>query len=66
MEKGVLSSGVSRFHCLTQSIYNIPPVQVQLDVKVWFLQDQLRGSDTTEIRVKFLKKLEDAVPAGED
>ncbi|CAI8049891.1 Trafficking protein particle complex subunit 3 [Geodia barretti] len=39
---------------------------VQLEVKVWFVQDQLRGSDSTEIRVKFLKKLEDAVPAGED
>lgn len=41
-------------------------LQVQLEVKVWFVQDQLRGSDTTEIRVKFIKKLEDAVPAGED
>ena len=70
VEKGVLSSGVSlyieREVPLSNTEYNIPPVQVQLEVKVWFLQDQLRGSDTTEIRVKFLKKLEDAVPAGED
>ena len=41
-------------------------LQVQLDVKVWFVQDQLKGNDTTEIRVKFIKKLEDAVPTGED
>ena len=41
-------------------------VQVQLEVKVWFAQDQLKGDDTTEIRVQLIKKLEDAVPAGED
>lgn len=40
--------------------------QVQLDVDVWFVQDTLKGDDTAEIRVKFKKKLEDAVPAGED
>lgn len=39
---------------------------IQLEVKVWFVQDQLKGSDTTEIRIKFVKKLEDAIPAGED
>ena len=43
-----------------------PPNQIQLEVKVWFVQDQLKGSDTTEIRIKFVKKLEDAIPAGED
>ena len=41
-------------------------IQVQLDVEVWFVQDTLKGDDTTEIRVKFKKKLEDAVPPGED
>ena len=41
-------------------------VQVQLEVEVKFIQDQLKGDDTTEIRVKFVKKLEDAVPAGDD
>ena len=40
--------------------------QVQLSVDVNFVRDQLRGDDSTEIRVKFFKKLEDAVPAGED
>jgi len=39
---------------------------VQLEVSVWFVQDQLKGDDTTEIRVKFVRKLEDAVPAGDD
>lgn len=41
-------------------------LQVQLDVQVFFLSDTLRGDDHTELRVKFVKKLEDAVPAGED
>jgi hypothetical protein len=39
---------------------------VQLDVTVWFVQDQLKGDSITEIRLKFVKRLEDAVPAGED
>ncbi|EDO30651.1 predicted protein [Nematostella vectensis] len=39
---------------------------VQMEVDVWFVQDALRGDETTEIRVKFIKKLEDALPAGED
>jgi len=39
---------------------------VQLEVDVKFVQDILRGDDLTEIKVKFIKKLEDAVPAGEN
>ena len=37
-----------------------------MEVDVWFVQDQLRGDETTEIRLKFIRKLEDALPAGED
>lgn len=37
-----------------------------MEVMVWFMQDQLRGDSVTEIKVKFVRKLEDAVPAGED
>lgn len=40
--------------------------QIQLEVDVRFVQDQLKGDDTTEIRVKFVRKLEDVVPAGDD
>ena len=40
--------------------------QVQMEVEVHFVQDALRSDDTTEIRVKFIKKLEDAIPAGEE
>jgi len=37
-----------------------------LEVEVKFVQDTLKGDDTTEIRVKFVKKLEEAVPAGDN
>lgn len=40
--------------------------QVQLDVSVSFAQDQLKGDNITELRVKFLRRLDDAKPAGED
>ncbi|KAG7154213.1 Trafficking protein particle complex subunit 3-like [Homarus americanus] len=39
---------------------------VQLEVMAWFIADQLKGDNVTEIRVKFVKRLEDAIPAGED
>ncbi|CAM4759377.1 unnamed protein product [Rotaria magnacalcarata] len=39
---------------------------VQLEVECRFVQDQLKGDNTTELRVKFLKKLVDALPVGED
>ena len=40
--------------------------QVHLEVTSWFVQDQLRGDPVTELRVKFVKRLEDSVPPGED
>uniref|UniRef100_A0A1L8DVS3 Trafficking protein particle complex subunit n=1 Tax=Nyssomyia neivai TaxID=330878 RepID=A0A1L8DVS3_9DIPT len=39
---------------------------VQLEVQSWFVQDHLKGDANTEIRVKFIRRLEDAIPAGED
>jgi len=38
---------------------------VQIEVSTWFVQDFLKGDSTTELRVKFVRKLEDALPAGE-
>lgn len=35
---------------------------VQLEVQCWFVQDQIKGDSTTEIRVKFMRRLEDTVP----
>jgi hypothetical protein len=39
---------------------------VQIEVSTCFVQDYLKGDSTTELRVKFIKKLEDALPPGED
>ena len=39
---------------------------VQVEVMVWFAADILKGDSNTEIRIKFVKRLEDAIPAGED
>lgn len=39
---------------------------VQMEVAVWFVQDQLKGDNITELRLKFIKRLEDAIPVGED
>ena len=37
-----------------------------MEVEAVFLQDVLKGDPNTELRVKFIRKLEDAVPAGEE
>lgn len=39
---------------------------VQLEVQCFLVQDQLKNDNCTEIRVKFIRRLEDAIPAGED
>jgi len=39
---------------------------VQMEVDAAFVQDVLRGDGATEMRVRFVRKLEDAVPVGED
>lgn len=41
-------------------------LKVQLEVECRFVQDQLKGDNATELRIKFVKKLEDALPIGED
>ena len=37
-----------------------------MEVDAAFVQDVLRGDGATEMRVRFVRKLEDAVPVGED
>ncbi|KAH8022139.1 hypothetical protein MRX96_020145 [Rhipicephalus microplus] len=39
---------------------------VQTEVVACFVHDQLKGDSTSELRVKFVRRLEDAIPAGED
>ncbi|XP_032828488.1 trafficking protein particle complex subunit 3 [Petromyzon marinus] len=39
---------------------------VQMAVDVRFVQDSLKGDGSTEIRLKFLKRIEENIPAGEE
>jgi len=39
---------------------------VQMEVEAGFVQDVLHGDNITEMRVRFVRKLEDAVPVGEE
>ncbi|XP_071623803.1 trafficking protein particle complex subunit 3 isoform X2 [Heliangelus exortis] len=39
---------------------------VQMAVDVKFVQDTLKGDSVTEIRMKFLRRIEDNLPAGEE
>ncbi|SCV06160.1 LANO_0H23420g1_1 [Lachancea nothofagi CBS 11611] len=39
---------------------------VQMDCDVWFVNDVLKGDQTTELRIKLNRVLKDEIPAGED
>ena len=39
---------------------------VHIEVNTWFVQDTLKGSNVTELKVKFVKRIEDAVPPGDE
>lgn len=38
---------------------------VQIEVKTWFVQDYLTGDPTTELRVRFIRRLSDSLPDGD-
>ena len=54
------------FLCSSIFLFHLIFLKVQLEVECRFVQDQLKGDLATELKVKFLKKLEDALPIGED
>ena len=37
-----------------------------MEVEAGIVQDVLRGDSATELRVRFIRKLEDAIPVGEE
>jgi hypothetical protein len=39
---------------------------VQMEVFSWIDKDTLKGDNCTEVKVRFVRKLHDALPAGED
>jgi len=41
-------------------------VQVQLQVEVFFVSDVLRGDDTTEMRVRLVRFMDEEVPISDE
>ncbi|XP_039252702.1 trafficking protein particle complex subunit 3-like [Styela clava] len=39
---------------------------VQMEIEASFVQDVLKGDNVTELKIKFIKRLTDALPAGEE
>ncbi len=39
---------------------------VHIEVRCWFVQDTLKGDNVTELRVKYVRIIEDSVPPGDD
>ncbi|XP_054079836.1 trafficking protein particle complex subunit 3 isoform X1 [Rissa tridactyla] len=51
---------------LSSSETEIRTTKVQMAVDVKFVQDTLKGDSVTEIRMKFIRRIEDNLPAGEE
>lgn len=47
-------------------MFELRAIQVQMAVDVKFVQDTLRGDNVTEIRMKFIKRIEENLPAGDE
>ncbi|XP_048469136.1 trafficking protein particle complex subunit 3 isoform X3 [Rhincodon typus] len=64
IEDFLARSNVGRCHDFRETADVIAKVQMAIDVK--FVQDTLKGDNVTEIRLKFIKRIEENLPAGEE
>lgn len=58
--------GCSSYMSQKHGVLFLFTLQVQMAVDVKFVQDTLKGDGVTEIRMKFIRRIEDNLPAGEE
>ena len=59
-----MSRGSAGEYQADERAYTVPQVQMAVEAK--FVQDTLKGDGVTEIRMRFIRRIEDNLPAGEE